>query len=191
MRPLPIVASDVCESRAATHDAGVECKETLIDTDEETVATGIQKGADSGRTQTVVAAKRHGDLAIESYESFSGAEPDESAVVASNALHLVTGEAVGGCEGAHRQPLRDERRHDGEGDHDGDDCGAEAEVCRHVQQDLVGDAGYRVELPVYPSCPVDYLSECDDVTLVGPAIGRSLVTFACTIGIRLRCATGI
>src|SRR4029450_9553548 len=94
MRPLPIVASDVCESRAVTHGAGVECKETLIDTDEVTVAAGIQKGPDSGRTQTVVAAKRHGDLAIESYESFSGAEPDESAVVASNALQLVAGEAV-------------------------------------------------------------------------------------------------
>ena len=131
MRALPIIAFDGPEPHGAGHDAGIECIETIIDTDEVTVAAGIQEGSDSGRPQAVVAAKCHGGLAIEPYQSFSGAEPDESAPVASNALQLVPRQAVGGREGAHRQALRGQRRRGGEGDHARDDRRPEAEDCRH------------------------------------------------------------
>jgi hypothetical protein len=76
-RALPIVARKSRESHATPHGAGVEGKETVIGADEVPVAAGIQEGPDSGRIQAVVAAKGHGGLAIEPYQSFSGAEPDE------------------------------------------------------------------------------------------------------------------
>jgi hypothetical protein len=121
MHALPIVASESLESHLPAHRADIERKQTLVGTDEVPVAAGAQKGPDSGRTQTVVAAKRHGDLAIEPYQTFSGAEPYESEAVASNALQLVAWQAVGGRQGAHRQALRRQRRHGGEGDHARDD----------------------------------------------------------------------
>ena len=130
-RALPIIAFDGPEPHGAGDVAGIECKETGIGTDEVTVATGIQEGPDSGRTQAVVAAKRHGGLAIEPYQSFGGAEPDESAPVASNTIQLVPRQAVGGRKGAHRQALRGQRRRGGEGDHARDYRRPEAEECRH------------------------------------------------------------
>jgi hypothetical protein len=130
MGALPIIASDACESRAVTHGDCVECKKTLIDTDEVTVAAGLEKGPDSGRTQTVVAAKRHGDLAIEPYEPLSGAEPYESALIALNALQLVARQAVCGREGADRQPFREQQRHGAQGHRARNDRRAKGEECR-------------------------------------------------------------
>ncbi len=128
---MPTIAFDGPEPHGAGYDAGIEGKETGIGTHEVTVATGIQEGPDSWRTQAVVAAKRHGGLAIEPYQSFGGAEPDESAPVASNALQLVARQAVGGRKGAHRQALRGQRRGGGEGNQARDDRRPDAEECRH------------------------------------------------------------
>jgi hypothetical protein len=131
MHALPIISFDGSEPHGACHDAGIECIETIIDADEVTVAAGIQEGSDSGRPEAVVAAKCHGGVAIEPYQSFSGAEPDESAPVASNALQLVARQAVGGCQGAHRQALRGQRRRGDKSDHARDDRRPDAEDCRH------------------------------------------------------------
>ena len=78
----------------------------------------------------MVAAKRHGGLAVEPYQSFGGAEPDEPAPVASHTIQLVPRQAVGGREGAHRQALRGQRRR-GKGDHACNDRRPDAEECRH------------------------------------------------------------
>jgi hypothetical protein len=131
MCALPIIASDGREAHSAVHRAGIECIETFIDTDEVTVAAGIQESSDSGSRQTVVAAKGDGDLAIESDQSFSGAEPDESAAVGSNALQLVAWQAVGGREGADRQALGGHLQYGGENDRACDERRADAEECRH------------------------------------------------------------
>jgi hypothetical protein len=157
MRALPIIAFDGPEPHGAGHDAGIECIETIIDTDEVTVAAGIQERPDSRCAQAVVAAKCHGGLAIEPYQSFGGAEPDESAPVASNALELVARQAVGGREDPHRQALRGQRRARGQGDYARDDRRSEAEECRHCfitsgkRPGIEPRFRYPVSMPLRPS----------------------------------------